>query len=157
MKSQFLTIVLPLYVNLKRSSSGSAQVPQVPQVIGQAAETPGNAQRFVLSFCPTHVQYLDTYGFTLPTVGIFSLREESEHATVGELLGVAVVGASVSIVGDPDGAIGAAEGLGDGLMDLVGVLVGSSLGALLGSKLGGAKGTVEGASLGALLGSKLGS
>jgi len=144
-------------VNLKRSSSGSAQIEQDPQVIGQAAETPGNPQRLFVSFCPTQVQYLDTYGFTLPTVGIFSLRVESSHATDGALLGVAEVGAGVSIVGDPDGAIGAAEGLGDGLMDSVGVLVGSSLGALLGSKLGGAKGTVEGTSLGALLGSKLGS
>jgi len=110
-----------------------------------------------VSFCPTHVQYLDTYGFGLPTVGIFSLREVSTHSLVGVPVGTGVTGAGVAIVGDPDGAIGAPEGLGDGLMDPVGKLVGTSLGALLGSKLGGAKGTVEGTSLGALLGSKLGS
>lgn len=144
MKSQFLTISLPLYKNLNRNSVGSAHVPQVAQVTGQAAETPGRAQRFFTSFCPTQLQYLDTYGFGLPTVGIFSLRSESAQLMLGVADGAGVVGAGVAAVGVIVGAIGAAEGLGDGLIELVGLLVGSSLGALLGSILGGANGTVVG-------------
>lgn len=144
MNSQFLTISLPLYVNLNRNSSGSAHVPHVPQVIGQAAETPGRAQRFLVSLVPTQLQYLDTYGFGLPTVGIFSLRVESTQSIVGVADGRGVVGAGVAAVGVVVGVIGAAEGLGDGLIDAVGLLVGSSLGALLGSKLGGANGVLVG-------------
>jgi hypothetical protein len=156
MNSQFLTISLPLYKNLNRKSVGSAQVSQDSQVIGQAADTPGSSQRFLVSLVATQLQYLETYGFGLPTVGIFSLRVVSTQLMVGVADGAGVVGAGVAFVGVPVGAIGAAEGLGDGLMEEVGLLVGSSLGALLGSKLGGAKGAVVGASLGALLGSKLG-
>ena len=113
-------------------------------MIGQEAETPGSAQRFLVSLIPTQVQYLETYGFGLPTVGIFSLRRESLHVSVGEPVGAGVVGAGVAAVGVPVGATGAAEGLGDGLIDSVGMFVGSSLGALLGSKLGGANGIVVG-------------
>lgn len=107
-----------------------------PQVTGQAADTPGRAQRLVVSFCPTQLQYLDTYGFGLPTVGIFNLKAESAHEMVGVAVGVAVVGAGVAAVGVMVGAIGAADGLGDGLIEAVGLLVGLSLGALLGSILG---------------------
>jgi len=105
-------------------------------VIGQEAETPGSLQRFLVSLVATQVQYLETYGFGLPTVGIFSLRAESLHVKDGEPVGALVVGAGVAAVGVAVGAIGAAEGLGDGLIDLVGLFVGSSLGALLGSILG---------------------
>jgi len=156
MKSQFLTISFPLYVNLNRSSVGSAHVPQDPQVTGQAADTPGRSQRFLVSLVPTQLQYLDTYGFGLPTVGIFSLKAVSEQlidgVADGEVVGVAVG----EVVGVVVGVIGAADGLGDGLIEAVGLLVGSSLGALLGSILGAANGTLVGMSLGALLGSKLG-
>jgi hypothetical protein len=112
-----------LYVNLNlKSSSGSAQVTQVPQVTGHAADTPVNAQRLVVSFSATQVQYLE---MLLPSFLIFNRNAESTHATVG---GGVVNGAVVGWLGAAVGPIGAADGVGEGLIDAVGTEVGASLG-----------------------------
>ncbi len=39
--------------------TGSSQVEQVPHVTGHAVETPLMAQRAIVFFNPTHVQYLE--------------------------------------------------------------------------------------------------
>jgi len=96
-------------------------VVQVPQVIGQAADTPVRAQRLVVSLVATQLQYLE---MVFPSFTIFSLSGVSTHGKVAAAVG-AGVGAPVGAgVGVPVGAIGAAEGLGDGLMDSVGLPVG---------------------------------
>ena len=78
---QLLTISEPLYVNLNLNvESGSSQVAQVPQVTGHAADTPAKAQRFLVSFLPTHTQ--DLAIFLAPLV-IFNLKPESTHLIVG--------------------------------------------------------------------------
>ena len=88
--------------------SGSTQVVQVPQVIGHAADTPPKAQRFLVSFSATHVQYLE---MVFPFLMIFNLNGESLHATVGAKVVTVAVG---DAVGGKVGLKGAADGEGDG-------------------------------------------
>jgi hypothetical protein len=151
-KSQFLEMKPPLYSNLNLSSlSGSAQAAeQASHEIGQAPETPGKRQRFLVSFRATHEQYLE---MVLPSLVIFNLNAVSAQVTVGlRVVGVPVGG----IVGVPVGAKGAAEGAGEGLIELVGASVGVSLGTTLGERLGPPLGFPVGVSLGTVLGLKLG-
>ena len=71
-------MICPLKENLKErpsgTGSGSSQVEQVPQVEGQAAETPFREQRCAVSLFPTHVQYLAIF---TPPIKNLSRKEES--------------------------------------------------------------------------------
>mmetsp|Transcript_12522 Transcript_12522/g.18962 ORF Transcript_12522/g.18962 Transcript_12522/m.18962 type:complete len:160 (+) Transcript_12522:283-762(+) len=156
----------PFFSNLNlRSSTGSTQLAHVPQVTGQAAATPGRAQRILVDLLAAHSQDLVILS---PSLVILSLKAESTQAVIGVAVGAGVVATGAGVTGikvgvleavavgagvgafvgaldgDVVGPTGAADGLGDGLMDLVGRFVGSSLGALLGSKLGSANGIVLG-------------
>lgn len=127
----------------------STQVVQLPQVTGQAAETPSNAQRFLVSFSSTQVQYLE---IVLEPLTIFNLRAESAHGAVGDAVGVAVGVPVGDAVGVAVGVIGAADGEGDGFTDDVGQLDGISLGTADGIRLG----LLDGFELGKSLGTPLG-
>ena len=92
-------MLLLLYVNLKRNS-GSAQVSQLRQVTGQAAETPVRLQRSAVLVLLTHSQDL-VIGVLAPSLNILSLRGLSlqDGSFVGSQV-VCQVGSQVgSIVG----------------------------------------------------------
>ena len=90
---------------------GSAQVAQLLQVTGHAAETPGRPQRLAVLDLATHVQYLWTV-FPFLCV-IRSLSEVSMICIVGPLVGILVGDRVVTLI--------------------VGLLVGAWVGAFVGA------------------------
>ena len=108
-------------LNLSPSTpeTGSSHTPQVPHVIGHAAETPAIRQRFFVFLVATQLQVLAF--FKVPSM-ILSLKAESTQFNVLEADGDAdgdFVGFFVgSFVGGPP--VGDADGLGDGLIDVEG-------------------------------------
>ena len=97
-------------------------MPQLPQVNGQAADTPVRLQRSAVFVLLTHSQDL-VIGLVAPSLNILSLRGLSLQAT-GAWVGAAFVGTSV------------------------GTLVGVSVGAWVGAFVGTSVGTPVGVSVG---------
>ena len=125
--SQLRVIFLSLYVNLNRKS-GSAQLSQLPQVTGQAAETPGRLQRAEVSVLATHSQDLV---MTFPSLRTLSLRGLSLQTDGEGVGGIGVdtgegggVGTGVGI--GVEGEVGTGDGIGVG--GEVGIGVGGEVG-----------------------------